>query len=134
MSVSTTETQHSCDATLLAGKAKVTLPVVFKTSKKDPWAVTLILGSDSANVSWVFDKELLEKGTKTPTGLGAVCCWPDDEQKKTHITLNNDRQSATIAVETTNIITFLEQTPDDTESQTITEKQLENFLKELNKK
>ncbi|MFG2501163.1 SsgA family sporulation/cell division regulator [Streptomyces sp. NPDC048441] len=56
------------------------LPVTLRYSAADPLAVQITFppeaSLDGAEVTWIFARQLLEEGLRTPAGSGDVHIWP----------------------------------------------------------
>ena len=53
-----------------------TLVAEFVYDPADPWAVTLVLQTQSGPVNWTFARDLLVDGQYEPIGDGDVHVWP----------------------------------------------------------
>lgn len=73
--------EHTVQARLIARtSAARPLSVLLRYDPEDPLAVHLVFPAeaslDGSEVVWVFSRELLDAGLRTPVGAGDVHLWP----------------------------------------------------------
>ena len=86
-----TEVSTELDVRLVTpGEGAVPLPVELRYSPADPFAVRATFRTGHGlGVCWVFARDMLASGTRTPTGEGDVRVWPaaHDEGSTVYISL-----------------------------------------------
>jgi hypothetical protein len=61
---------------VLGDRRAIPLPATLAYDPADPYAVSTLFRTVEGDVTWVFARELLEDGLRTPTGIGDVAIWP----------------------------------------------------------
>jgi hypothetical protein len=109
MTVATVTTDLIADLVVAGGPP---LPVTsqFSFSRFDPYAVTLRFLVDGDQwVTWIFSRELLEKGITSPMGEGDVQIWPGDRDGARCVFLHtrSPHGAATFMLPLTIVVEFL---------------------------
>ena len=61
---------------VLGGDRTAVVPATLGYDSMEPYAVTALFRTSDGDVTWVFGRDLLEDGLRTPVGEGDVAVWP----------------------------------------------------------
>jgi hypothetical protein len=88
------------------------VPVVLSYDASDPYAVSLqIHATPGEPVSWVFARELLDRGLARPAGNGDVRIWPSrpDAGEQVRVAMSSPDGQAQVAVSAASLADFLDE-------------------------
>ncbi len=61
---------------VLGGDRAAVVPATLAYDADEPYAITALFRTSEGDVTWVFGRDLLEDGLRTPVGEGDVAVWP----------------------------------------------------------
>jgi len=110
---------------VLGGDADVLVPATLAYDSSAPFAVSAVFHTSEGDVTWVFGRDLLEDGLRTPVGQGDVAVWPSHSQGRRVVCLSlaSPSGSALLEAEEPDVVSFLDAsfvvTPMGTEMDTL---------------
>ncbi|MGV1004186.1 MAG: SsgA family sporulation/cell division regulator [Candidatus Nanopelagicales bacterium] len=92
----------------------VDVPCALEYRAEEPYAVRATFRTGSADIEWMFARDLIAEGLSVPSGEGDVVVWPEDggERQLVLIALNSPTGQAVLEADRAEIAQFLERTFD----------------------
>ena len=95
---------------VLGGDRTAVVPATLGYDSMEPYAVTALFRTSDGDVTWVFGRDLLEDGLRTPVGQGDVAVWPSHHEgrKVVCISLASPSGSALLEADIVDVSSFLD--------------------------
>lgn len=92
----------------------VDVPCALEYRAEEPYAVRATFRTGSADIEWMFARDLIAEGLSRPTGEGDVVVWPEDgdDHHLVLIALNSPTGQAVLEADRSEIEQFLRRTYD----------------------